>query len=93
LDYKSVAVTIMHCLEPTKERVERTNSARQQQRFPIRLGSFFCSCSKLFVRTICGVIISLHNFPISQAQDDLLQQIEATDTLGRICCSHNQGWP
>jgi len=43
------------------------------------LDSLFNSCYKFIVRPICGVIMSPHYFPISQAQDDLQQWIAAIE--------------
>jgi len=40
---------------------------------PIRLDSLFYSCYEFIVRPICGVIMSPHYFPTSQALDDLQQ--------------------
>jgi len=57
------------------------------------LDSLFYSCYEFIVRPICGVIMSPHYFPISQAQDDLQQWIAATNKLGPISCSHNAAPP
>jgi len=67
----NVAATIMHRLEPTKERVERTALGITTIVFPHSTRFTLYICYEFIIKPIFGVIMSPHYFPISQAQDDL----------------------